>query len=174
MDDPARTRYGRARPAPPSQDVPPERADHRQLIEPRRGVGARGIARIAFARIAARDLVEITGLAAVVFPTRYAQVLVDRDVDRAHAEAGQLGRGGLRRDDPDVARPGHEQELDEAVARDDAKSPHESTVERALERRGFEHAAREVGLEAAREAQRPRIARAREGRDRTSAVDEVA
>src|SRR2546422_9894544 len=111
-----------------------EGADHGQPLEPGRRVGARWIARLALARVAAWDLIELAG-AAVVFPSGHAQIVVHGDVDRAHAEARQLGRGGLRRGDPDVARPGHEQILDAPVAREDPEAAHPPARERAREAR---------------------------------------
>jgi hypothetical protein len=101
------------------------------------------------------------------------EVLVGGDVDQAQAEAREVGRERLGRDDPDLPRPGEEEVLDPAVRREDAEAADEAVVEMALRPVDLEDAAGEVGLEALHELERAGIAATAEARDRTAAVDAV-
>jgi hypothetical protein len=88
--------------------------------------------------------------------------------------AHDLRGGRLRWDDPHLIGTGHEQVLDLAVARDDAKATELPAVQLALRGAHLEDALLEVGLEAGREAQGAGIFVTREPGDGSTAVDEVA
>ena len=110
----------------------------------------------------------------VVFVTRNEEVVVRDDVDCADAVARELGRGALRRDDPNMLRTGQKSVLDLAIDREDAESVKSAAVEAALRAARFENSAIEIWLEAGHESQRCRIVSACETRDAAAAVDPIA
>ncbi len=111
----------------------------------------------------------------MVLEARHEEVIVGFHVDGARAVAAELGGQGLRRDDPDLARAGHEQVLDLAVARQDPEAAHDAAVQAAGGRRHLEQTAlAEIGLVAAREAQRLGIVALCKPGNTLAAVDQIA
>src|SRR5262245_20752939 len=104
-----------------SEHCPAEPANSGQLLEPGGGVGAERIVGTARTCVALGDLAEPDGwigrLEVVVLHARDDGGFVDEDVDGAHAEARELGRGRLRVADPDVTGAVVEQVLHAPVAR---------------------------------------------------------
>ena len=78
----------------------------------------------------------------------HEQIFVRDDVDGANPIGRELGRRGLRWNDPNVLGACREQVLDLSIARQDAKPLQHSAVHGALQFAHLDDALRKVGVEA--------------------------